>query len=59
MLTSFLVSALVPQLHKKGMYKAMGEFDIFIDYIEEYLMMKIGKWHLPQQGNCYLNRVSL
>ncbi|XP_006267889.2 interleukin-10 [Alligator mississippiensis] len=30
-------------LHKKGMYKAMGEFDIFIDYIEEYLMMKIGK----------------
>uniref|UniRef100_A0A7M4DVF2 Interleukin family protein n=1 Tax=Crocodylus porosus TaxID=8502 RepID=A0A7M4DVF2_CROPO len=26
-----------------GMYKAMGEFDIFIDYIEEYLMMKIRK----------------
>uniref|UniRef100_A0A7M4FP54 Interleukin family protein n=1 Tax=Crocodylus porosus TaxID=8502 RepID=A0A7M4FP54_CROPO len=43
MLMSFLISAFVPQLHKAGMYKAMGEFDIFIDYIEEYLMMKIRK----------------
>ncbi|KAF7254567.1 Interleukin-10 [Varanus komodoensis] len=29
------------KLHVKGIYKAMGEFDIFIDYIEEYLRMKM------------------
>ncbi|KAG6935514.1 interleukin 10 [Chelydra serpentina] len=31
------------KLQEKGIYKAMGEFDIFINYIEEYLMMKMGK----------------
>ncbi|XP_067387790.1 interleukin-10 [Emydura macquarii macquarii] len=31
------------KLQEKGLYKAMGEFDIFIDYIEEYLRMKIRK----------------
>ncbi|XP_030418571.1 interleukin-10 [Gopherus evgoodei] len=31
------------KLQEKGIYKAMGEFDIFINYIEEYLMMKTGK----------------
>ncbi|NXH09948.1 IL10 protein, partial [Bucco capensis] len=28
------------QMHENGVYKAMGEFDIFINYIEEYLLMK-------------------
>ncbi|KAG8451385.1 hypothetical protein GDO86_003551 [Hymenochirus boettgeri] len=28
------------KMHEQGIYKAMGEFDIFIDYIEEYLMSK-------------------
>ncbi|NXU56747.1 IL10 protein, partial [Turnix velox] len=28
------------KMDKNGIYKAMGEFDIFINYIEEYLMMK-------------------
>lgn len=28
------------QMDENGIYKAMGEFDIFINYIEEYLMMK-------------------
>lgn len=28
------------QMHKNGIYKAMGEFDIFINYIEKYLTMK-------------------
>ncbi|NWX15652.1 IL10 protein, partial [Aegotheles bennettii] len=27
------------KMDKKGIYKAMGEFDIFINYIEEYLLM--------------------
>ncbi|XP_021233002.1 interleukin-10 [Numida meleagris] len=27
------------KMDKNGIYKAMGEFDIFINYIEEYLMM--------------------
>ncbi|CAM4663690.1 unnamed protein product [Lepidochelys olivacea] len=31
------------KLQEKGIYKAMGEFDIFINYIEEYLMMKMAK----------------
>uniref|UniRef100_A0A6J0V6X7 Interleukin family protein n=1 Tax=Pogona vitticeps TaxID=103695 RepID=A0A6J0V6X7_9SAUR len=29
------------QLQEKGIYKAMGEFDIFINYIEEYLIRKM------------------
>nr|XP_060627502.1 interleukin-10 [Anolis sagrei ordinatus] len=29
------------KLQDKGIYKAMGEFDTFINYIEEYLMMKM------------------
>ncbi|XP_031989347.1 interleukin-10 isoform X1 [Corvus moneduloides] len=28
------------KMNKNGIYKAMGEFDIFINYIEKYLMMK-------------------
>ncbi|XP_010115319.1 PREDICTED: interleukin-10, partial [Chlamydotis macqueenii] len=28
------------KMDKNGIYKAMGEFDIFINYIEEYLQMK-------------------
>lgn len=28
------------KMQDNGIYKAMGEFDIFIDYIEEYLMGK-------------------
>ncbi|NWU47893.1 IL10 protein, partial [Dromas ardeola] len=28
------------KMDKNGIYKAMGEFDIFINYVEEYLMMK-------------------
>ncbi|NXE07824.1 IL10 protein, partial [Lophotis ruficrista] len=28
------------KMDKNGIYKAMGEFDIFINYIEEYLLMK-------------------
>ncbi|NWY03335.1 IL10 protein, partial [Nothoprocta ornata] len=28
------------KMSENGIYKAMGEFDIFINYIEEYLMMK-------------------
>ncbi|XP_038605553.1 interleukin-10 isoform X2 [Tachyglossus aculeatus] len=31
------------QLKDQGMYKAMGEFDIFINYMETYLMLKIQK----------------
>ncbi|XP_054836399.1 interleukin-10 [Eublepharis macularius] len=31
------------KLQEKGIYKAMGEFDIFIDYIEEYLILKTRK----------------
>ncbi|XP_077190928.1 interleukin-10 [Paroedura picta] len=31
------------KLQEKGMYKAMGEFDIFIDYIEQYLILKTRK----------------
>ncbi|XP_064029966.1 interleukin-10 [Pogoniulus pusillus] len=31
------------KMSENGIYKAMGEFDIFIDYIEEYLMMKSKK----------------
>ncbi|KAM5202350.1 interleukin-10 [Hipposideros larvatus] len=29
------------QLQDKGVYKAMSEFDIFINYIEEYLTMRM------------------
>ena len=29
------------QLQEKGVYKAMGEFDIFINYIEAYMTMKM------------------
>ncbi|XP_075578583.1 interleukin-10 [Pelecanus crispus] len=28
------------KMNEGGIYKAMGEFDIFINYIEEYLLMK-------------------
>ncbi|NXP24521.1 IL10 protein, partial [Scytalopus superciliaris] len=28
------------KMNQNGIYKAMGEFDIFINYIEKYLMMK-------------------
>ncbi|XP_009075523.1 PREDICTED: interleukin-10 [Acanthisitta chloris] len=28
------------KMNRNGIYKAMGEFDIFINYIEKYLMMK-------------------
>ncbi|NWH82601.1 IL10 protein, partial [Piaya cayana] len=28
------------KMSENGIYKAMGEFDIFINYIEEYLLMK-------------------
>ncbi|NXQ85599.1 IL10 protein, partial [Nyctibius grandis] len=28
------------KMNENGIYKAMGEFDIFINYIEEYLLMK-------------------
>ncbi|NXQ61993.1 IL10 protein, partial [Anthoscopus minutus] len=28
------------KMNKNGIYKAMGEFDIFINYIEKYLTMK-------------------
>ncbi|XP_066482262.1 interleukin-10 [Tiliqua scincoides] len=31
------------KLQDKGIYKAMGEFDIFVNYIEEYLTMKMKK----------------
>ncbi|XP_017380978.1 interleukin-10 [Cebus imitator] len=30
----------VSKLQEKGVYKAMSEFDIFIDYIEAYMTMK-------------------
>ncbi|ETE64286.1 Interleukin-10, partial [Ophiophagus hannah] len=29
------------KLRDKGIYKAIGEFDIFVDYIEQYLLMKM------------------
>ncbi|KAF1403566.1 Interleukin-10, partial [Spheniscus humboldti] len=28
------------KMNENGIYKAMGEFDIFINYIEEYLLMR-------------------
>ncbi|KAE8623685.1 hypothetical protein XENTR_v10005695 [Xenopus tropicalis] len=28
------------KMHEQGIYKAMGEFDILIDYIEDYLMSR-------------------
>uniref|UniRef100_A0A8D0GME2 Interleukin family protein n=1 Tax=Sphenodon punctatus TaxID=8508 RepID=A0A8D0GME2_SPHPU len=31
------------KLQEKGIYKAMGEFDTFINYIEEYLTLKMRK----------------
>ncbi|XP_063156152.1 interleukin-10 [Candoia aspera] len=31
------------KLQDKGIYKAIGEFDIFVDYIEQYLIMKMKK----------------
>ncbi|NWW49037.1 IL10 protein, partial [Pedionomus torquatus] len=31
------------KMKENGIYKAMGEFDIFINYIEEYLLMKRNK----------------
>nr|XP_009940291.1 PREDICTED: LOW QUALITY PROTEIN: interleukin-10 [Opisthocomus hoazin] len=31
------------KMHESGIYKAMGEFDIFINYIEEYLLMNRSK----------------
>ncbi|XP_057243979.1 interleukin-10-like [Malurus melanocephalus] len=34
-----LPSAARSSMHRNGIYKAMGEFDIFINYIEKYLTM--------------------
>lgn len=34
------------QLQEKGVYKAMGEFDIFINYIEAYMTMKMKIWNM-------------
>ncbi|NWV27374.1 IL10 protein, partial [Origma solitaria] len=31
------------KMNENGIYKAMGEFDIFINYIEKYLMMRRSK----------------
>lgn len=38
-----ILPLLPPQLQDKGIYKAMGEFDIFVNYIEDYLIMKLRK----------------
>lgn len=35
------VSYLPTQLQEKGVYKAMSEFDIFINYIETYMTMRM------------------
>lgn len=37
------ISYLPTQLQERGVYKAMGEFDIFINYIEAYMTMKMRK----------------
>lgn len=34
-------------MDKNGIYKAMGEFDIFINYIEKYLTMRRKNWEHP------------
>lgn len=31
------------QLQEKGVYKAMSEFDIFIDYIDAYMTVRMDK----------------
>lgn len=43
-----ILSLLPPQLQDKGLYKAIGEFDILVNYIEEYLIMKMKKWNNSQ-----------
>nr|XP_060499987.1 interleukin-10 isoform X2 [Panthera onca] len=35
------VKSTFSKLQEKGVYKAMGEFDIFINYIEAYMTMKM------------------
>lgn len=40
------ISYLPTQLQEKGVYKAMSEFDIFINYIETYMTMKMKKWNI-------------
>lgn len=35
------ISCLPTQLQERGVYKAMSEFDIFINYIEAYMTMKM------------------
>lgn len=37
----FTNSYFLTQLQEKGVYKAMSEFDIFINYIETYMTMKM------------------
>ncbi|XP_036923069.1 interleukin-10 [Sturnira hondurensis] len=37
------VKSAFSKLEKKGVYKAMSEFDIFINYIEVYMTMKMKK----------------
>ncbi|XP_074749731.1 interleukin-10 [Strix uralensis] len=34
------IKEMFDKMNENGIYKAMGEFDIFINYIEEYLLMK-------------------
>lgn len=38
---TFLLSP--AQLQEKGVYKAMSEFDIFIDYIDAYMTVRMDK----------------
>lgn len=37
------VKSAFSKLQERGVYKAMGEFDIFINYIEAYMTMKMRK----------------
>lgn len=37
------VKSAFSKLQEKGVYKAMSEFDIFINYIEAYMTMKMKK----------------
>lgn len=39
-------SSLPTQLQERGVYKAMSEFDIFINYIETYTTMKMENWSI-------------
>lgn len=40
---SLNTSCLPTQLQERGVYKAMSEFDIFINYIETYVTTKMQK----------------